>query len=153
MTAENLIRGESKDPAIAARQRSHLVPGGRASHGAYGGPRLAELRNTHDVELAASYPALDDRRRRLLADRLARVELAAAWLDDNGLMRRGQRGDVHPVVVHLERWASRAEDVLQAAEQAQREADKPNPNAVLQEVLDEIAAENARAASDGGSDD
>jgi hypothetical protein len=122
-----LLRGQPERPG-GGRERAlaNLRPDARSTHGAHAGARLAELRERHDVELARDYPAMDDRRRKLAADRLARIEVASAWLDAHGLTRssaaRGSSaGDLYPIVSHLERWSSRAEDLLAAAEQEQRE--------------------------------
>lgn len=141
----NLLRGPSSDPTAAVRSASNLRRG-NPSHGAHAGARLAELRDQHDAALLHDYPELDPRRRRLLADRLARIEAVSDWTGDHGLMStaKGRRGDVWPVVAHLERWASRAEDMLAQAEREQREAKDGRGD-----TLDSITRELVAGTDDG----
>lgn len=147
----NLLRGPSADPTAASRSAANLRRG-NPSHGAHAGARLAELRDEHDAALLRDYPEFDPRRRRLLADRLARIEAASDWTGDQGLMStaKGKRGDVWPVVAHLERWASRAEDMLAQAEREHREA-KDGKGDTLASIAQELAA--GAADGDPAADD
>lgn len=107
-------------------------PGNQASlkHGATSELSLAPVRTEMDVELAADYPNLDNRRRALLADRLARVALARTWLDSRGVVRDDE-GRVFDVVVQLERWSTRAEELLRELEDESRAAAR-GPSIVAQ---------------------
>jgi hypothetical protein len=55
---------------------------------------------------------LDSLRLAILADRLARIDVASTWLDQRGTVVRGKRGEVYDIAVHVERWATRVEQVL-----------------------------------------
>lgn len=81
-------------------------------HGVNSERHISPLRKKHAVSLRRSYPALDERRLSMLADRMARIEAASAWLDDRGGIIRDDEGEVFAVVRELERWISRAEQVL-----------------------------------------
>lgn len=81
---------------------------------------LAPVRERHLQVLREDYPNLDGRRLVLLADRLARIDLASAWLDkQNGLVRNKQ-GEPYLIVREVEKWASRAEAILAEAEKENR---------------------------------
>ena len=147
----NLLRGHSPDPAVAARQRANLTPGRKDLHGAYSPALLGPLAEQHEAELAADYPRMDRRRRALLADRLARVELASAWTRQHGItpQTKGKGfGETHPIVDRLERWSARCEDMLGQAE-AQREAGGGSPG----ETLESIARELAEGEPGGGAEE
>jgi hypothetical protein len=73
-------------------------------------------RQKHALELTQSYPELDQRRVAILADRLARLESAWAWLDGQGSVVRDGEGEVFPVAGRLEKWAVVAELRLAEAE-------------------------------------
>ncbi len=81
-------------------------------HGARSEQRLAPLREKHVDALRRDFPQLDARRLALLADRLARIEAASRWLDQQQGIVRDEHGEVFGVVAYLERWQSRAETVL-----------------------------------------
>lgn len=138
----NLIRGESSDPEIAARQRSHLIPGGR-KHGAYGGPELDRLRAGHGERLLAEFPSMHASRRALLADLLARVELVWSWTAENGLMptAANRRGETFPVIDRLDRWSARADALIAQAEAHEREQGAQRSRKSLDEVVAEAIAE------------
>ena len=90
-------------------------------HGCFSERRLAPLREAHAASLARDFPNLDDRRLLLLADRLARVDLASGWLDAQGdLVRNSETGEPFAIVKELERWSSRAEQVLAEVEAEHR---------------------------------
>ena len=100
------------------------------THGARSELRLAPVRSEMDVELAADFPHLDDRRRALLADRLARIALARTWLDDRGVVRDDE-GRVFDVADKVEKWSNRAEALLAELERERRDASRP-PSIVRQ---------------------
>jgi hypothetical protein len=95
---------------------------GRAvTNGAHSQQRLAPLREHHAAELRRDFPELDDRRLALLADRLARLDAARAWLDEQGGIVRNKHGEPYPIVDRIEKWATSTErrlDVLAAERRA-----------------------------------
>jgi hypothetical protein len=107
------------------------------------------LRTALDLELAADYPALDARRRAILADRLARLALAWRWLDERGTVVRDDDGHVFDVADRAEKWAARAEAILAELESEKREsaADSERGVAALAETGRLIRAE--RESGDG----
>lgn len=109
-------------------QRPPFVAGNTAAlkHGATGELALAPVRSDMDVELARDYPSLDDRRRALLADRLARIALARTWLDDRGVVRDDE-GRVFDVVDRLEKWSNRVEQLIAELEAEARAAATADP--------------------------
>lgn len=92
------------------------------THGATSERRLAPVRERQVGELRASYPRLDDRRLVLLADRLARIEVASEWLDRQAGIVRNADGEVYAVVKEVERWSARAEQVIAEVEAEHRKA-------------------------------
>ena len=95
--------------------------------GAWSEQLLRPLRERHARELAEDYPHLDPRRLAILADRLARMDSARAWLDQMGGVVRDADGTVFGVVKELERWANRAEAVLGEAEVEARRIAEVDP--------------------------
>ena len=95
-------------------------------HGAKSEQLLAPMRERHAESLRKDFPALDDRRVALLADRLARVQAASRWLDEQDGIVRDDRGEPYPILRELERWASRAEAALREVEEEHRQANRPN---------------------------
>ena len=87
-----------------------------ATHGAKSELTLAPAREHHMQRLIQDYPGLDNRRLALLADRLARIDLASAWIDQQQSVVRNKSGDVYPIVRDLEKWAARAEQMLREIE-------------------------------------
>jgi hypothetical protein len=151
MTAGNLHRGHgAKSPEARAASLANLKRG-NVTHGARGGARLQTLREQHDVDLAATYPTMDDRRRRLLADRLARAECVADWLSEHGLVRApASKGEAYPIVAQYERWVSRAEDLLAAAELEQRRHAATAGTPTLEQIQAEYAARALPRGDQGG---
>jgi hypothetical protein len=94
------------------------------THGVHSEKRVAPLREKHVVALRESYPRLDDRRLVMLADRLARIEAASAWLDGQEGIVRDADGEVYAVVKELEKWTTRAEQVLAIVEAEHRASDR-----------------------------
>jgi hypothetical protein len=86
------------------------------THGAESEHRLAPVRERHVAELRRDLPKLDARRLALLADRLARVELATVWLDRQDGIVRNRDGEIYAVADRVERWATAAEKVLAEVE-------------------------------------
>jgi hypothetical protein len=91
-----------------------------AKHGAKSETKLAPVRAKHLQVLREDYPDLDTRRLVLLADRFARIDLATAWLDRQKSIVRNSEGEVFLVVREVEKWASRAEQLLAEAERERR---------------------------------
>lgn len=73
---------------------------------------LRPLREHFVGMLRERYPELDEIRLTLLADRLARVSVGSAWLDEQGNVVRNRQGAVYDVANQVEKWASRAEQIL-----------------------------------------
>jgi hypothetical protein len=99
---------------------------------------LAPVRERHLAELSRDYPKLDSRRLVLLADRMARIEASMDWLDKNGLVRNA-KGDPHPLVKFVERWATRAENLLEAAEHEHRSGPLDLATALSENEADDAA--------------
>lgn len=114
--------------------------------GATGELSLAPVRVEMDVALAADYPHLDDRRRALLADRLARIALARTWLDSRGVVRDDE-GHVFDVVDRAEKWSNRAEALLAELEAERRQASRPSIVRQLQDAQLQDAAAVPREVS------
>ena len=125
---QNLLRGISSDPETRARQVARLVPGSHRTHGATGGAALEAARGRHEAELAEDYPRMDRRRRAMLADRLARVEAAAAFVAEHGIGpgTKVRRGEVWAITDKLEQWARAAEHLLALAEGQRAEPTEPS---------------------------
>lgn len=85
-------------------------------HGATSEQKLGPLRDHHAAELVRDYPNLDERRLALLADRLARLDTARAWIDEQGTVVRNARGEPFPIVDRIEKWATSTERRLDAIE-------------------------------------
>lgn len=119
-------------------------PGNRraVTNGAHSQQRLAPLREHHAAELRRDFPELDDRRLALLADRLARLDAARAWLDEQGGIVRNKHGEPFPIVDRVEKWAAATERRLDAIE-AERRAPVPVGDAIRDHLGDgeEVAAE------------
>ena len=80
---------------------------------------------------------MDARRRALLSDRLARLEVAATWIAQHGLGPdvAARRGEVWALTHRVEQWARRAEDLLAAAEAERQTASVPTLEQVTAEIL------------------
>lgn len=85
-------------------------------HGAKTEALVAPRRAQHIAVLKQDYPHLDDRRLALMADRLARIDLATAWIEKQRSLVYSKQGDVFQVVQLVEKWSQRAEQVLKEAE-------------------------------------
>jgi len=72
--------------------------------------------------LAARYPAIDPSRRALQAQRLAQIDLASRWIDEQGTVVRDDEGRVFDVADKLARWLCQAEAWFERAEAERREA-------------------------------
>jgi hypothetical protein len=118
-------------PAPAGNQRA-------VTHGATSELRLAPLREQHRNALRRDYAFLDDRRLALLADVLARVDSATCYLDAaGGVIGDEQRLDAWPVVDKLDRWASRAWEMLRQIEE-ERKSRSASPHHALEAHLASI---------------
>jgi Homeodomain-like domain len=145
--APRALRGLPNIQDSEGRPVSGASPGNTRSlqHGAYSERTVGPLREKHAAELARDYPGLDGRRLVLLADRLARIEAASAWLAGREIVRN-EDGDVYAVVDRLERWASRAEDVLREVAAEHRDA---NRFEALAEFM--VTPDHDEEGEDGGS--
>lgn len=94
-------------------------------HGVYSERNVAPLRVKHAAELAGLYPWMDDGRRAMQAQRLAMVELGAAWLDEQGDVVRDDEGKVYDIADKLSRWMAQAEAWYARAEEERRDRDRP----------------------------
>jgi hypothetical protein len=85
------------------------------------GGQVKPLRAKHRTTLLQRFAQLDEHRRGLLADLLARIDLASEFIDVHGLMRNTRQ--THPLLELLTRWERRAWDMLsQLAPKAQARA-------------------------------
>lgn len=82
---------------------------------------LAPARDRLLIGVQEHYPELSDPEQHMLADRLARIELASAFIDRNGLFRNRKKGEPWPIVDRLEKWTNRAENLLRLARIERRE--------------------------------
>jgi hypothetical protein len=89
-------------------------------HGAKTEQLVAPRREAHLRVLREDYPHLDNRRLALMADRLARIDLATAWIEKQKSLVYDKQGNVFQVAQQVEKWATRAEQVLAEAEKEGR---------------------------------
>jgi hypothetical protein len=137
----------STDPVRRARQLENLRPAGAVKHGATSEGKVAPLRAQHCSALLQRFPGLDEQRRSLLADLLARIELAGEFIDVHGLMRNTRQP--HPVLELLSRWERRAWEMLSALEaehRAQRESRAETDRPPIQDLLDPTVRKHTTAA-------
>ena len=137
----------SKDPVRRAKQLENLRPAGALKHGATSERKLAPLRAQHRAALLRRVPQLDAQRRSLLADLLARIELAGEFIDVHGLMRNTR--ETHPVLELLSRWERRAWEMLSALEaehRAQREPHAAKAVSPIEDLLDPTVRKHTTAA-------
>ena len=106
----------SKGGSAPARRYSWppFEPGNSAAvtHGAHSEQRLAPLRAELAASLRRDYPHLDDRRLALIADRLARLQSAWSWLDEQAGVVRNEKGEPYPIVDRVDKWAGVAWSIL-----------------------------------------
>jgi hypothetical protein len=107
----NLLPGVSPDPKAAARQRANLQRGRLDGAGDNSEQALEPLRERALEVVRDRYPELDREDGRLysMADRMARIASATAWLDEMGSayglgVVRDRKGNVFPVVDRLDKW-------------------------------------------------
>jgi hypothetical protein len=137
----------STDPVRRAKQLENLRPAGAVKHGATSEGKLAPLRAQHRSALLQRFPGLDEQRLSLLADLLARIELAGEFIDVHGLMRNTRQP--HPVLELLSRWERRAWEMLSALEaehRAQREPHAAKAVSPSEDLLDPTVREHTTAA-------
>jgi DNA-binding CsgD family transcriptional regulator len=101
-------------------------------HGVHSEHRLAPVRERHARELAERYSWIDPGRRALQAQRLAQIELGAAWLDGQDGVVRDDDGVVFDVANKVASWSTQAEAWFAQAEAERREARRFD---VLAEVM------------------
>ena len=90
-------------------------------HGTRSERRIAPVRERHARDLAERYPWIDPARIALQAQRLAQIDLASAWLDEQGTVVRDSEGSVFDVADKLARWLVQAEQWFDRAEGERRE--------------------------------
>jgi transposase-like protein len=107
----------ARQPGPGSPVPNHAGSGNTRSmtHGATHEPRLGPRREHHARDLRRRYPALDELRLTILADRMARLDVASRWLDERGVVRDA-RGNVFPVVNAVEEWGRRVENVVSRLE-------------------------------------
>jgi hypothetical protein len=91
------------------------------THGAFSEKALAPLRETHGDRLRKRFSGISEERLSLIATLFARVDLANAWLDANGMVRDDVAGELYPIARDADRWEARAEALLTRLEEAERE--------------------------------
>jgi hypothetical protein len=130
-------------PRQAARESG---PAGALKHGATSERKLAPLRAQHRAALLRRVPQLDAQRRSLLADLLARIELAGEFIDVHGLMRNTRQP--HPVLELLSRWRRAWEmlSALEAEHRAQREPHAAKAVSPSEDLLDPTVRKHTTAA-------
>ena len=111
-------------------------------HGVHSERRLATARERHARDLGERYRWIDPRRRALQAQRLAQIELGAAWLEGQDGVVRDDEGVVFDVANKVASWSTQAEAWFAQAESEQREARKFD---ALAEVMQD-EAQNGDAA-------
>jgi len=149
-----LLRGLSSDEDARERSLANLQQNAATKHGAYSAALRQPLEDQHRDRLRSAYAAAPDDLVNAQAKRAAIIDLLSAFIADHGVIHRVKgRPDVTPAARELRLLLDASDRAATTLGALQREADKPNPNAILQEVLDEIAAEAARAANDGDRDD
>jgi len=105
------------------KQLANLRPAGAVTHGTTSERKLAPLRDHHRGELMRRFPQLDEHRLSLLADLLARCELARDFIDVRGLMRNTR--EPHLVLELLSRWERRAWEMLGELRPVRQSVDPP----------------------------
>jgi hypothetical protein len=107
------------------------------THGARSEDVLAPRREQHFVTLREYFPGEPEPMLRIAANRAARAEVLADWLDDRGLMH-GRGGDLRAAAAELTRIETALE--RQYAGFVERAKGRPSPNgltAVLAEIIGE----------------
>jgi hypothetical protein len=82
-------------------------------HGAYSEREIEPLQDAIFEQLCEQAPVAnvaDDHVRRLLARRLAQIEIASRWVAENGLLN--DRGEAWPVVRDVVKWEGSAQRLL-----------------------------------------
>ena len=115
-----------------ANQLKNLRIGNPSQYG--GQRRLQPHFDRHLKELRADFSTdeLSDRRLRLLAGLLARVDSAEAFLGKRAAIVNAN-GEALPVCGEIERWSARADAILAELEQARR--DQPPEPATMKTAL------------------
>jgi hypothetical protein len=120
--------GKGRAPATLANLKKHAAEKGNTravKHLGRSDLAIIPVREERARVLRAQFPQLDDLRLALLADRLARIAVASAWLDqqENGVVR-DKRGNVFDVADKVEAWSRAAEKILAEIEAESRGAKK-----------------------------
>jgi hypothetical protein len=108
-------------------------------HGATSAQLLAPLIADHAAALRHDFPWLDDRRLAILADRLARIDQASAWVVAQGGVVKDELGRTYDIVDRLEKWSNRAEQILAELHAEDRERAAHAQRTGLASVVAEIA--------------
>ena len=115
----------SRDPEKAARQLANLRQNAAVTHGARSEELIRPLRERYFAELTEELPHAKPREVLLLANRLAKMELYEAFIDERGVIRHRRRGDVFPAAVESERLAVAFEKQYALLLERERQHDKP----------------------------
>ena len=91
---EEPVRSPARGYSWPPFEKGNLV---RLQHGTRSERMLAPVREQHARGLAERYPWMDPARRALQAQRLAQIDLASAWLDEQGTVVRNEEGDIFNV--------------------------------------------------------
>lgn len=113
--------GLSSDPEKRARQLANLKSNAHGSHGLYDKSRLAPLAEEHTVALRQVFPDADDRLIAAQAQRAAAIDLAWAWIAENGIVRT-KAGDPFPVVALWRRLLADSDAAHKALREQQQGA-------------------------------
>lgn len=133
----------SNDPERRAKQLANLRPAGAVKHGATSEGKLAPLREQHRATLLERFPWLDEYRLSLLADLLARCDLAREYLDAHGLMRNMRQP--HALLEPLARWERRAWEMLRDVRPPQQQEPPERLRETIPDMLDPEVQKHGRA--------
>lgn len=134
------------------RRDAPPAPAGNArslKHGTRSERALAPIRQRHAEELRRDYPQIDERRLALLADRLASVELAAAWLDERGTIVRTKAGQVFDVADRLAKWNAAAWRMLTEVEVERRALEQAGARFDFAQAMSSLEEQDAEGTEDG----
>ncbi len=127
VSAATVSRDIKSDPPAAPKEVENLKQGGEAGnlHGLVHGTRsertLKPVRERHAAALQGRYPYADPGRIATQAQRLAMIELGAAWLDEQGEVVRDSEGRVFDIADRVDSWSKGAERWFERAADEQRE--------------------------------
>ncbi|MGC2374258.1 MAG: hypothetical protein WA484_10325 [Solirubrobacteraceae bacterium] len=121
-------------------QKGHTLS---LKHGTRSERTLAPVREEHAAGLAERFPWIDSARRAVQAQRLAQIDLASRWLDEQGTVVRDDEGRIFDVADKLARWLTSADTWFERAEGERRERGRSD---ALSEVMSEFGAGEGEAS-------